>query len=338
MSVEELKELEEEKLGNISVGLSEYKNLYTKGLQLIKSEAMPKELLLNILDDYQERLDKIPAIDLSVTNLEQLDEHTKENVRSLILFGTQAALIKDNASARKKLQEANQNYRDLLSVVTHEFKNSLTSIYGYNRIVKKRIEEGSTDSILDINKQMDRLTRNLFGLVETLFSMSLLEQGKLEIDPKIFDIIEDSLKPVLAELELRLEQKTMSVKIDAEEFKNIYYGDERFFQLIFRNLIQNAIQYGYADTEIEINLKTLENNLQITVFNKGSGLPKKNLKKVFEKFSRFHTSKEKVNVGIGLFTVKRIIELHKGSIEAESEPSKWMKFIIRLPLEIDNKE
>ena len=232
MTEEELKELEEEKLGNISIGLSEYKNLYTKGLQLIKSEAMPKELLLNILDDYQQRLDKIPAIDLSLTNLEQLDERTRENVRSLILFGTQAALIKDNATARKKLQEANQNYRDLLSVVTHEFKNSLTSIYGYNRIVKKRIEEGSTDSILEINKQVDRLTRNLFGLVETLFSMSLLEQGKLEIDPKIFDIIEDSLKPVLAELELRLEQKTMSVKIDAQESKNIYYGDERFFQFL----------------------------------------------------------------------------------------------------------
>ncbi len=291
MTEDELKELEFEQLADVNIGLSEYRDIYDKGLELISNESKPKELLLHILDDYQRRLDQIPAVDLSVTKLEQLDNKTREHIRSLILFGTQAALIKQNATARKELKEANQNYRDLLSVVTHEFKNSLTSIYGYNRIIKKRLEEGSVESILEINKHLDRLTRGLFGLVETLFSMSLLEQDKLEIDRKIFDIVENSLDPIINELELRLEQKVMKVKISANEDKNIYFGDERFFQLIFRNLIQNAIQYGYAGTDIEIEIKREPSRFVISIFNEGSGLAGTKLGRIFDKFSRFHNSK-----------------------------------------------
>lgn len=337
MTEDELKELEFEQLADVNVGLSDYQDLYDKGLELISHESKPKELLLHILDDYLQRLEKIPAVDLSVTKLEQLDMKTREHVRALILFGTQAALIKQNATARKELKKANQNYRDLLSVVTHEFKNSLTSIYGYNRIIKKRLQEGSLESIPEINKHMDRLTKGLFGLVETLFSMSLLEQDKLEIDRQIFDVVDNSLKPIVNELELRLEQKKMRVKILADEKKNIYFGDERFFQLIFRNLIQNAIQYGFAGTDIEVKIKRESTRFIITVFNEGNGLPGNKLGRIFDKFSRFHNSKEKTNVGVGLFTVKKIIELHNGSIVAESEPSKWMKFTISLPLEIENE-
>lgn len=338
MTEEQLKQIEEEKLGQIDLGIEEYKALYDKGLELLKTESLPKSLMLNILDDYQERLEKMPAVDLSVTNLEQLDDQTREQVRSLVMFGTQAALVKENSEARRKLETANRNYRDLLSVITHEFKNSLTSIYGYNRIIKKRVEESDYESIPLINKHVDRLTRNLFGLVETLFSMSLLEQGKLEIEHKIFDIVEDCINPVLADLELRLEQKKMQVLINSQEEKNIYYGDDRFFQLVFRNLIQNAIQYGYAGTDIEIDIEVEKKQMHISVFNRGSGVPKNKLDRVFEKFFRFHTTQDKLNVGVGLFTVKSIVELHNGTIYADSEPAEWMRFNLTLPMDVKHSK
>ncbi len=338
MTEKELEKIEQLKLGDIELGREEYKRLYEKGLDLIQTEPEPRNLLLKVLDDYLEHLDDMPAVDLSLTNLDKLDRGTKEKLRSMILFGTQAALIRENAKIQEDLRKANQNYSDLISVVTHEFKNSLTSIYGYNRIIKKRLEEGETENLFEINHHIDRIARNLFGLVETLFSMSLIDQGHLEIEPRVFDLTEDSINPVINELDLRLTQKSMRVVIKSKHEKNIFYGDERFFQLIFRNLIQNAIQYGYSNTDIEIELKHKSGKLIISVFNQGSGLSKKNLEHVFEKFSRFHTSSEKVNVGIGLFAVKNIIELHKGTITAESEPSKWMKFTIQLPLDIQKKE
>ncbi len=338
MTDKELEKIEQLKLGDIELGREEYKRLYEKGLDLIQTEPEPRNLLIKVLDDYLEHLDEIPAVDLSISNLDNLDTATKEKVRSMILFGTQAALIRENAQIQESLRQANQNFSDLLSVVTHEFKNSLTSIYGYNRIIKKRLEEGETQNLLEINRHIDRLSRNLFGLVETLFSMSLIEQGHLKIEPRVFDIVSDAINPIINELDLRLTQKSMQVLIKSEDDKNIFYGDERFFQLIFRNLIQNAIQYGYSNTDIIVEIKRQAGQLHISVFNQGSGLERKNLDRVFEKFSRFHTSSERVNVGIGLFAVKNIVELHHGSIIAESEPSKWMKFTINLPLEIQKKE
>jgi len=332
MSEDDFSELELKHLDKVTLSLNTYKDLFFKGLGLIKSEPEPRKLLVRILDEYLERLEEIPAIDLSVTNLDSLDAETREKVKSLILFGTQAVLIKDNAEIQEDLRAINSNYRDLLSVVTHEFKNSLTSIYGYNRIIQKRIQDGKYDNVEEISNNIDRLTKNLFGLVETLFSMSLIEQGKLKLDHKIFDIIEDSIKPVVAELDFRLQKKAMQVKVKSGEIKNIYLGDERLFQLVFRNLILNAVQYGRENTDITIEIQRSENEVIITVFNEGSGLESTKLEKVFEKFSRFHDSGDKTNIGIGLYAVKSIIELHRGEISAESDYQKWMRFIIHLPI------
>jgi len=125
----------------------------------------------------------------------------------------------------------------------------------------------------------------------------------------------------------------MTVNINAAEKINIFYGDEKFFQLIFRNLILNAIQYGRPDSEIDINLNRKNDLYEIIIFNQGSGLEVENLDKVFDKFSRFHKTNNKANIGIGLYAVKNIVELHKGTITAESEFTKWMRFKITVPVE-----
>jgi len=332
MTEQELQELELKYLGNIQLGLDDYKSLYEKGLDLIRNEPKPQELLLKILDDYQKRLNEIPAVDLSAENLENLDEAAREKIKALVLFGTQAVLINDNSRKQGRLAEANKNYSDLLSIVTHEFKNSLTSIYGYNRIIQKRIKAGKHDNISEISDNIDRLAKNVFSMVDTLFSMSLIDEGRLKIERRVFDLVEDAIKPVIDDLAARLEQKLMKVKIITSETKNIYFGDERFFQLIFRNLILNAIQYGTRDTDILFEVRRIKNYIEIVIFNYGSGIEKNKLHKVFDKFSRFHEAKDKSNVGIGLYTVKSIIDLHGGEITAESEFSKWMRFTIHLPL------
>ncbi len=332
MTEQELQELEIKYLGNIQLGMDNYKALYEKGLDLIRKEPKPRELLVKILDDYLQRLNELPAVDMSAENLESLDEASREKIKALVLFGTQAVLINDNSRIQGNLAEANKNYSDLLSIVTHEFKNSLTSIYGYNRIIQKRIKAEKYDNMLEISDNIDRLAKNVFSMVDTLFSMSLIDEGKLQIERRVFDVVEDAIKPMIDDLTARLEQKLMKVKIITSEKKNIYFGDERFFQLIFRNLILNAIQYGTRDTDILIEIRRIKNFVEIIIFNYGSGIEKSKLHKVFDKFSRFHEARDKSNVGIGLYTVKSIIDLHGGEITAESEFSKWMRFTIHLPL------
>lgn len=333
MSEHESNELENRYLDSIDLGSKNYQHLYERGLELIKSEPQPKKLLLDILDEYIDRLEEIPPVDINSPDFAKLDEVTKEKVKSLVLFGTQAVLVRENAKVQENLRKANANYRDLLSIVTHEFKNSITSIHGYNRIVQKRLEENKYENVAEITHHIDRLAKNLYGLVDTLFSMSLIEQGKLKVERRVFDLVDDAINPVLNELEIRLQKKEMSVKLQTGESKNYFHGDERFFQIVFRNLIQNAIQYGKENSEIKISIEGNEETVRIVVHNEGSGIHEKKVDKLFEKFSRFHDQNDKTNVGIGLYTVKNIIELHGGTIQAESKLSEWMRFTIELPNE-----
>jgi len=319
-------------LENVNLGSKNYQELYERGLRLIKNEPEPKKLMLEILDEYLERLEDLPPINLSGSDFSHLEGEVKEKVKSLVLFGTQAVLVRENAKIQAKLRQANANYRDLLSVVTTEFKNSLSSINGYTHIINKRLEENKFESIGEISHYIDRLSKNLYALVDTLYCMSLFEQDKFTLEPRMFDIVHDALNPVIAEMDVRLQKKKMHVKLISSEINHPFQGDERYFRLVFRNLIQNAIQYGNENTIIDIEIKRSDRFAEIVVYNEGSGLKPNKVEKIFEKYSRFHDKNDKTNVGIGLYTVKNIVEAHGGNIQAESEFSKWMRITITLPL------
>ncbi len=332
MNGKELKELDYKYLGDTQVQLGHYMHIYEKGLELLRSEPEPKELLLKVLDEYTTRFSELPNFSTDILDDENFDEESKEKLKSLILFGTQAALIKENSRIQQDLRMANQNYSDLLSVITHEFKNSLTSIYGYNRIIEKRVSENRTNDLQEITGNVDRLSKKLFNLIETLLNMSLIEQKKLVAETKEYRLILDVIQPMVNELELQLHEKGMVIEIISKEDDVVLTGDPGLLQIALRNLAVNAIQYGYEKTDIEIRMEKIRDRVLIEVFNKGQGLDKKYLKRIFEKFSRFHTKYKQTNVGIGLFTVKHIIELHNGSIVAESKQGEWMRFLINLPL------
>ncbi|KAA3617773.1 MAG: sensor histidine kinase [Calditrichaeota bacterium] len=331
MNTKELKELDYKYLGDTQVQLGHYEEIYEKGLDLIQSEKEPKKLLLKVLDEYTTRFADLPNFDSDLLN-NGFDDETKEKLKSLVLFGTQAALIKENSRIQQNLRTVNQNYRDLLSVITHEFKNSLTSIYGYNRIIDKRISEGRTDDLKDITGNVDRLSKKLFSLIETLLNMSLIEQEKLIAEKSEYKLLKDVVDPLVRELEFQLHEKGMVIEVISKEDDVLLNGDPALLQVALRNLAVNAIQYGFEKTDIEIRLEKVRDRVLIEVFNKGQGLEKKHLSHIFEKFSRFHTKYRQTNVGIGLFTVKHIIELHDGSIVAESKQGEWMRFLINLPI------
>lgn len=314
----------------VNIGTKNYQELYERGLKLIKTEPEPKKLMMDILDEYLERLEDLPPIDFNTSKLDQMDVETKEKVKSLVLFGTQAALIRENAKIQAELRQANDNYRDLLSVVTSEFDKSISSISGYVQIIRKRLEENKYESIGEISHYIDRLSKNMYGIVDTLRCMSLIDQDKLTIEPRMFDLVHDALNPVIAEMDVRLQKKGMHVKLNSHEIKHLYQGDERYFKLVFRNLIHNAIQYGNPSSEINFEIEHKDKHIKMTVYNEGAGLNANKVDKIFNKYSRFHDKNDKTNVGIGLYAVKNIIEAHGGTIKAESEFSRWMRITIIL--------
>ena len=108
------------------------------------------------------------------------------------------------------------------------------------------------------------------------------------------------------------------------------------FQNVIFNLLDNAVKYRKQDTPLDIYMKTWndDQHLYLSIRDTGMGIKKENLKKIFEKFYRVHTGNlhDAKGFGLGLAYVKKIIDLHKGTIHVESEFGKGTKFTITLPV------
>jgi two-component system phosphate regulon sensor histidine kinase PhoR len=112
--------------------------------------------------------------------------------------------------------------------------------------------------------------------------------------------------------------------------------DEMHFTNVIFNLLDNAVKYKKPDSELQLTVKTWndQGKLHISIQDNGIGIKKEDLKKIFEKFYRVHTGNlhDVKGFGLGLAYVRKIITDHKGTIRAESELNVGTKFIIVLPL------
>ena len=108
------------------------------------------------------------------------------------------------------------------------------------------------------------------------------------------------------------------------------------FQNVIFNLLDNAVKYRKQDEPLDIYMRTWndDHHLYLSIRDTGVGIKKENLKKIFEKFYRVHTGNlhDAKGFGLGLAYVKKIIDLHKGTIHVESEYGKGTKFTITLPV------
>jgi two-component system phosphate regulon sensor histidine kinase PhoR len=128
---------------------------------------------------------------------------------------------------------------------------------------------------------------------------------------------------------------------EIEAVESGIYVDEVHFQNAITNLLDNAVKYRKPDEPLDIYIRTWnhQDKLMLSIRDTGQGIRKENVKKIFDKFYRVHTgNKHDVKgFGLGLAYVKKIIDLHQGTIKAESEWGKGTKFTITLPMMNEEK-
>ena len=218
--------------------------------------------------------------------------------------------------------------KDFISNVSHELKTPLTAIKGF---VETLLEDASNEQkhYLEI---VNRNTDRLIFIVNDLLSLSKLEQAnellKQEIIISDFFVI---IEKIFVEV-LKNENITIKYKLDGVITK--IFADEFKLEQVFINLIDNAIKYAGKGV-IEISAKKIENKVEFIVADEGSGIPKKHLKRIFERFYVVDPSRSRRigGTGLGLSIVKHIINLHNGEIKVESEENRGCRFIILLPID-----
>ncbi len=301
--------------------VEKYHRLFESGLNLIHNDQLPDKIILEILDEYSKKLDTLTINDL--------DAELLKDKKSIILLGAQEKLLEDN----QQLISIKNGYEEVLNLLTHEFKNLLTTAQGYNLFLEKKLIAEDRQELLELHNSSDRVIKKLFYMVDSILKMSLNEKKLLKPDYRLIDFIADILDPLESELNHIFSTKSMQIKRRVQAKKTMLMADEQLLEIIVRNLLENAAKYGDHDSTVDIVVKNQRNGIVVSIKNFCKHLPDNISNNIFEKFNSVKISNIQAGTGIGLYNVKNLLRLHNGDVTCNAVTNKWIKFTFYLPYE-----
>ena len=180
--------------------------------------------------------------------------------------------------------------------------------------------------------------RRLGSHVEKVLQMALLDRGEIVLNLSSVNI-HDIIEKVLNNIGLQIEQREGEVELSFDAENEIVEADEVHLTNILYNLLDNAIKYSPGKPHITLQTRSLPEGISITVADRGLGMTKDQLSRVFEKFYRVPTGNrhDVKGFGLGLSYVKKMVDEHHGQIRVESQPGKGSSFEIELPYKQTNE-
>jgi two-component system phosphate regulon sensor histidine kinase PhoR len=224
---------------------------------------------------------------------------------------------------------------DFINNMTHELKTPIASISLAAQMLNDESISKSEQMMKHLGGVIADESKRLRFLVEKVLQMSMFDKKKAVFKKKQLDLNE-MIESIAGTFTLRVEHTGGKIYTQIEAVDSAIYVDEVHFQNAITNLMDNAVKYRKTDEPLNVYIRTWndEEHLFLSIRDTGLGIKKENQKKIFEKFYRVHTGNrhDAKGFGLGLAYVKKIIDLHNGSIRVESELGKGTKFIITLPI------
>ncbi|HYH95108.1 ATP-binding protein, partial [Hyalangium sp.] len=234
--------------------------------------------------------------------------------------------------ARAGLEAAVRSRDEFLSLASHELKTPLTSLMLQAQLLQRRQERGELlppESVRRVLDQTTRQTQRLARLVNDMLDISRIAVGKLSLEQDTFDLAELA-DDVVAKLGPQLSEARCDVSVRAEE-PVVGTWDRYRLEQVLTNFLTNAARYG-PGKPVEISVCRLEERAELRVRDQGRGIAPEDQERIFRKFERAVDGNEVSGLGLGLFIVREIVEMHGGAVRVESAPGQGATFIVHLPV------
>ncbi|MFX0143139.1 MAG: PAS domain S-box protein [Candidatus Hodarchaeota archaeon] len=244
--------------------------------------------------------------------------------------------ITERKKAEKELREISRLKTELLERTSHELKTPLISIKGFTDLLLDLYKEDFGNEVFSILGEIKQGTEQLETIINKLLETSLLESGKIQFKPKEEDL-SFLIRFCVKSLRGLAKTRNHNIILDIPDKLIVSFEKERIYD-VFSHLIINAIKYSPPFGEIKIKAKETEGFAYICVQDNGIGLSEDEQKKIFKQFGKIERYGQGWDIGtegtgMGLYTAKKIIELHGGKIWVESEGrNKGAKFCFTLPI------
>jgi signal transduction histidine kinase len=243
--------------------------------------------------------------------------------------------------AVERLQELDHLKSQFLSIASHELRTPITAVSGFAQLALRDLQHRATTSPDGYAQELARLTRQLTiihdqsaklgRLVRELLDVSRIQAGRLE-----FHLTPTDVSDVVRTVAEQMQMVTTGRRIEVDANGPItILGDRDHLEQVVGNLVDNAIKYSAEDGPIQVRVRREDQQVHVTVEDKGIGIPADQVARVFDIFYRTSEAERRrtPGLGLGLFITRGIVERHGGRIWAESEVGRGTKVHVVLPLE-----
>jgi signal transduction histidine kinase len=243
-------------------------------------------------------------------------------------FNEMAEELQRRAGERDQLERMKDEF---VLTASHELRSPLTSVQGFAELLMLEREKLSPKQADTVEVILDN-TRHLVRLLNDLLDLARSDAGRLTIKPVASDagaLVEDAVRTMRSQTEARNQVLDMAV---AGDLPAVEADPDRIRQVLV-NLLTNAHEYSPEGASIQVTAASVGDAVEIAVIDDGPGIPSEQLEHIFERFTRGDAgmTQHVGGTGLGLAISKSLVELHGGTIAAESAPGSGSTFRVRLP-------
>ena len=241
-------------------------------------------------------------------------------------------LLESEQTARAIAEAANRMKDEFLATLSHELRTPLNAMVGWIQLLRTRkFDETTTAKALET---IDRNTKALQQLIEDILDVSRIITGKIRLDFAYIElqpIVESAIETV----QNAAQAKNIRIEFYVAPAINRVRGDSSRLQQVLWNLLSNAVKFTPSGGRVEVRLEVNNSRVEVRVKDSGQGISPDFLPYVFERFRQEDgtTTRTYGGLGLGLAIVRHLVELHGGTVKAESEGmDKGSTFIVTLPI------
>lgn len=236
------------------------------------------------------------------------------------------------AAAARDLRRADQRKDRFLATLSHELRNPLGAIQFAVQLMK--LKAGEPETVERSRAMIERQVKQISHLIGDLLEVSRIAEDKIQLERERIDL-RNCVHAAVETVRPQYDARTQALDVRGDAAPIIVVGDRSRLTQVIINLLVNASKYSHERTTVTVDVGGAGGKAVISVRDRGLGIPAEMIATIFEPLQQVDSHRDNAagGLGLGLALVKRLVELHGGTVHAESDgPGRGSVFVVSLPL------